>query len=136
ADSEERLAFGGNAGIPRQDHLAERLEQAAIVKSLHHGAEVTLAGKDDFRRLNKLLRASDRLSRAAQVPDGLEHRAHVPAAVVDEGDHGEVLSFQLSVLSLQSITVDSRKVESQNDSLTARLQLSTVNFRLSTFNFL
>src|SRR6184192_684244 len=125
----ERLASGGNAGVARQDHPAERLEHAAILKSLHHGAEVTLAGKDDFRRRGKLLRTSDRLSRTAQVPDGLEHRAHVPAAVVDEDDHG-------SVLSLQSITVDSRKVESQNDSLTARLRLSTVNFRLSTFNFL
>src|SRR5438876_12135221 len=50
ADSEERLTSSGrDARAPRQDHLAERFEHAAILESLHHRAEMALAGKDDFR---------------------------------------------------------------------------------------
>src|SRR5439155_26698430 len=133
----ERLASGGNAGVARQDHPAERLEHAAILKSLHHGAEVTLAGKDDFRRRGKLFRTSDRLSRTAQVPDGLEHRAHVPAAVVDEGDHGEVLSFQLAISSQSSVNNSRQSKSRKSKRLFDRApsafncQLSTVDFQLS-----
>src|SRR5437763_697911 len=85
ADSEERLTSSGrDARRPRQHHPAERLEHAASLQSLHHRAEMALAGKDDFRRRGKPLRTIDRRSRTAQVPDGLEHRAHISAAVVDE----------------------------------------------------
>src|SRR5207248_9463988 len=101
----EQLAL--STPVPRQETLAERSDHAAILKSLHHGAEMALAGKNDFRGRGKPLRTIDRRSRTAQVPDGLEHRAHVPAAVVDERDHVEkVLSCQLSVE-----IVDSRKLK-------------------------
>src|SRR6266567_6222971 len=54
ADSEERLTSSGrDARRPRQDHLAERFEHAAILESLHHGAEMALAWKNDFRRRGK-----------------------------------------------------------------------------------
>ncbi|PYV20913.1 MAG: hypothetical protein DMG24_21255 [Acidobacteria bacterium] len=59
-----------------------------------------MAGQYDFGRRGKPLRTIDHLSGAAQVLDRLEHRAHVAAAVIDEGNHeNEAVSW--SVLSSQ-----------------------------------